>query len=67
MAAMLMFWRAPPLKMFRNPRTVLLSKICERAAGLVPGTGRFATKRKITSMAKVNSIFARMSGWNSAL
>ena len=62
-AAMLMLASAPPLKMFRNPSTVLCSKMLSSAAGLTPGTGTFDTNRNITTIANVKSSFSRMSGW----
>src|SRR3990172_7388387 len=67
MAATLMFWRAPPLKMFRKPRTVLSRKRASSARGLIPGTGRLETKRNSTSSANVKISFSRMSGWDIAL
>src|SRR3990172_6073514 len=67
MAATLMFCRAPPLKMFMKPRTVLSRKMRSSWLVSIPGTGRLEVKRNRTRMANVKNSFWRMSGCDRAL
>ena len=57
---------APPLKMFRNPRTVLFSKMLDTASGFTPGTGTFDTNLKMIRIMNVKRSFSRISGWPNA-
>ena len=67
MATTLICERAPPLKIFMKPRTVLCLNASSSRAGSTPGTGTFETKRKMMINANVKSSFSRMSGWAIAL
>ena len=61
-AATLMLDSAPPLKRSRKPSSACVSNAWESCSILTPGTVTWATNRNMTSIPRVNSIFARRSG-----